>query len=161
MALKELRSINAAIAKGSFPSSINFIADRRELADKSLDRGCGPRAWVEGLGLLAQDSVDSREHQSQLGGWELAHALSKEVLIDADDQGNVGHGSLRQTGKTCGQMDVSRGQGPFEIAGQRNTDDCGHVASIQCVTLHDDDRPSEPRTRTRRGGKIRPPDLAL
>ncbi len=35
---------------------------------KSLNRECGLATWVEGLGLLAQDRIDSSEHQVQMGG---------------------------------------------------------------------------------------------
>ena len=124
-------------------------------------RTAKPAVRATCLGLLAQDGVDSREHQIQIGGWQLADALSEEVLIDADDQGNVGHRSLWQTGDMRGQMDIPRGQGPFEIARQRNADDCGNAAPIQCVTLHHDYRPPEPRAGAHRGRKIGPPDLAL
>jgi hypothetical protein len=58
-------------------------------------------------------------------------------------------------------MHIARGQGPFEIASEGNAHDCGNAAPIQCVTLHDDYRPSDPRTGARGSRKVRPPDLAL
>src|SRR5260370_6868732 len=52
-------------------------------------------------------------------------------------------------------------RGPFEIAGQRNTDCCGEAATIQRIALHDNHWPSETWTGPRRSGQICPPDFAL
>jgi hypothetical protein len=67
--------------------------------------------------LLAQDSIDPRKDQLEICMWKLAHALSEEFLVDADDQGNIGDGIFGEAGVARFQMDVAWRQRPFKIAG--------------------------------------------
>jgi len=113
------------------------------------------------FGLFAKDSVDPGEHQSQFGGGQPAHARREQILVDTYDLRHVSHGILRQPRKTRRKMDVPWGQGPFEIAGQRNADNGGNAAPIESVTLHHNDWPAQTGTGARWRREIRPPDLTL
>jgi hypothetical protein len=112
-------------------------------------------------GLFAKDSVDPREHQSKFGEWQPAHARRQQILVDTYDLRHVSYGILRQSRKTRCKMEVPWGQGPFEIAGQRNADNRSNAAPIEGVTLHHNDRPTETRTGACWRREIRPPDLTL
>ena len=109
----------------------------------------------------AENRVDSPQDQVEFGARQPSYAFGKEILIDGDDLRDISHRILREAGDPSKQLDISRGQRPFEVAGQRNADDGVNTTLIEGVTLHHNYRPAESRPGASRGGKVRPPNLAL
>jgi len=83
---------------------------------------------------------------------ELADALSQEIFVYRDDLRDIGHGILRQPRKARRKAYIPWSQAPVEVARQRDANCRRDAAAIQCVTLHNDHRSSEPWTGTNRRG---------
>jgi len=59
---------------------------------------------------------------------------------------------------TLGKMHIA--QRPFQVAHQRDTDHCRYSATVDRVTSHDRDMPSEFRAGALGRRQVRPPDFA-
>lgn len=111
------------------------------------------------LRLSAQHYVNAGQDKFQLARRQSSHAFGEQRLIKGHNLRDVRHRVLGQARVCTREQHVSGSICPVQIAGQRNTDDCGQVASIQGVTLHDDNRSSKTRARPRRRWKTGPPDI--
>ena len=59
------------------------------------------------------------------------------------------------------QKDVARGVGQTEVARQRHHHDCADAASVECVSLDDENGPSQTRAGADRSRQVRPDDVSL
>jgi len=112
------------------------------------------------LELSAQHYVNAGQHKFQFACRQFSHALGQQRSIEGHNLRDVRHRVLGQARVGGRKQHVSGSICPAQIAGQRNTDDCGQVAPIQGVALHDDDRSSKTRARSRRRRKAGPPYIA-
>lgn len=111
--------------------------------------------------LLSKDHIDPGEKELQLSARELPHALREKIPVDGHNLRNIRHGIFRQPGEGGRKGDVPWRGLPTKIAGRRHAHYCRDSTTIESFPLDDDDRPSEPRTRSYRSGQLSPPNLAL
>ncbi len=109
----------------------------------------------------SQNDIDSIENGFQLPARKLAVAFSELLLIQCHNQRDIGDRIFWQPSDPRLQKYISWSSRPFEIACQRNANDCSDPTSIHRITLDDDDRASETGCRTSRLADVGPPDFAL
>ncbi len=132
------------------------------------EEGEGPslsRESVRTLGLSAslsfKDDANAVENGVKCGLGQVTGALAEERPVDSDDLRNVRYGVLREPSCPDSEKYVSRSGREAEIARKRNDDHRRDSASIESVSLDDQDGPSKAWSRSGRIRKIRPEDIPL
>jgi hypothetical protein len=82
------------------------------------------------------------EQELDVGVWKLSDAFCEDSAVDGDDLRDVGDGVAWEPGACCGEQYVARCGFPAEIARERDDDDGGEAARVECVSLNDYDRPT-------------------
>jgi hypothetical protein len=121
-------------------------------------RTIGPARWWSSS---PEERVYAREDQLQSATWDLANAIGEDLFVQRDDEGNIGDGILRESRFCLGYQHISWGISPFQVAGEGYADCCTDAASIDCVALDHDDRPSVSRFGPGGLFQVSPPDFSL
>ncbi len=108
-----------------------------------------------------ENDRDSVQHRSTLCSRKGAHAFNQLHAIDLGDLGHIRDRVLRQTGRFCGEGDVSGKPCQAEIRGQGHDDDGGDLAQIERVGLDDDDWSNETRLRADWFSEVCPANISL
>ena len=109
----------------------------------------------------AQNHVDSRDNEIDLSAGNLANPLRKLLLIERDDERNIGDGVLGKTGHACAQNHISRRVAPLQVTCERNTYYGPDATGIYGIALNDQHGTSIAGSRPYRLAQIRPPDLTV
>jgi hypothetical protein len=112
------------------------------------------------LTFSSQHQFDSPKHQFHFDGRQFANAFCQVRFIQRHRLRDIRHRILWQSGRSRLQVNVTRHQGPYYIAGKRNANHCGNTAAIESIRLNHKHGPSKPRRRFSRWRQIRPPYLA-
>src|SRR5450830_125407 len=91
----------------------------------------------------------------------MTDSLREQSSVDRDYLGYVCDRILRQPGHAVAQKDVARSFSQAKVARQRHDDNRADAASIECISLDDENGPSQTGTGTNRIRKVGPEDLAL
>ena len=108
-----------------------------------------------------ENEVDPSQDETEGAGRHLTDPPREQAPVDRDDLGYVRHRILRQSGHPMSQKHVARGVGQTEVARERHHDDCADTASVECVSLDDENGPSQTRTGADGSWQIRPEDVSL
>ncbi len=93
--------------------------------------------------------------------WTRRYAFREERLVERNNLGHVRNGILGEARCTRLQQHIAWSVRPFEIARQRYADNDRDAAPVQCIPLHDYDRPAKTRFGSDGWRNIGPPYLAL
>jgi hypothetical protein len=74
---------------------------------------------------------------------EFADPFCKEGFVERNDLRNVRHRILGQISRSCTEPYIARRVRPFQIARERHAYDGADLASVQSVSLNDDNRPAK------------------
>ena len=111
-------------------------AQRSEIPERPhqlrFSRVCG--------GLSAKDDVEAGKQQLHLRPRDSAHALFEQCPFEGDDLRDIRDRVFRQPCHPCRQEHVAGRSRPSKIARERDAHHRGYPASIQGITLDDNDR---------------------
>jgi hypothetical protein len=124
-------------------------------------RGVLSEALILSSSFSFEHDVDAIENRVECRLGQVTGALAQERSVDRDDLRNIRHGIFGESRCPHSQKNVSRRGCETEIARKRNDNYGRDSASIEGVSLNDQDGPSKARSRSCRVRKIRPTHVAL
>jgi hypothetical protein len=84
-----------------------------------------------------QNDIDSRDNEIDLAAGDLANPLRKLLLIERDDERNIGDGVPRKARYACAQNHIAGGLTPLQVTRERNTYHGSDATGVDGIALND------------------------
>lgn len=113
------------------------------------------------LARPSEDDIDAGKNGCESGTRNFSNTPLENLSVERDDLGNVCNGRLCEACIARREENVSGGLGPLDLRSERYTDHGCERASVQGVTLNDENWSAKARPRANGLTEVRPPNFTL
>jgi hypothetical protein len=113
------------------------------------------------LARPSENDINAGENRRKARPRNLTNALLKDLPVERDYLRYVCNGWLGEAGVARRQENIAGGLGPLDLRSEGHTDNGSKRATIQRVTLNDENGSTKARSRPNRITEISPPNFTL